>query len=867
MNNTNIFIISILFNIFLLFSLLPVDFRFVIMISISLIILSLILTELFTSKTSENNCLQILEINHDKNMRCLKIIMVNNILLEGEALFHAIYNTLMNNKDFLNFGFQKIIILSVVLTTEQEYNLHSNILINNNSSFKEYYSNISHELNRYNDLQYGYHNEEISRYKILCWNVDNKQNMLIQRTYKVTPNIRTYSTYSSKWYKGLINPISIYNKKGILKHPKKVFFTMDLETIYLESVKSEMVIAISSCGFYQGNLDNQIFLIDHNLLLTNPELAVKQLWSKYFKYLENVIKTEITIEDKLTIFAHNLGNFDGYFLYKGLMNCYQPDNISSLIDDSNTFISISCKFPLIEWKDSLRIFPASLDKICTMFGVEGKSSPYNQLFNKIELFNNPQLLQEFINYSLQDSKSLFQALYNAQLLYFDKFKVDIESVYSTATLSLKIYRSKFQEDPIFILPSKLDMFIRKGYFGGGTDVYQAYAENVHYYDVNSLYPAAMLNPMPYDLVVNKLIDLSNRSLDSFFGFAYVEIFCPIDMLRPVLPFHKDGKTIYPVGSWTGIYFSEELKAVSKLGYKIKLINGYEFTKANLFEPYINYFYEIKKNSVGVERNMAKLQLTNLYGYFGRKQIGLTTSNVKNTELSNVLLTRIVKSLTPINNDYTTVLTYSNVNYSMLAKLNNQFKSIGSDQHYIMSNVAIAAAVTAYARIIMIPFKIDPNTLYTDTDSMFTTKPIDPNLIGIELGMMKDELKGQVIKEAYFLGPKKYGYYLIDSEGNRKEYSIFSGVSRNSLTFYEVKSIFLGKTITKIISNRFYKSFNNLSITIKDTKISIKNTSNKQLINNIYYPPKIHKGFHNVFEILFNKFKNLINKNIKNIKKY
>jgi len=43
---------------------------------------------------------------------------------------------------------------------------------------------------------------------------------------------------------------------------------------------------------------------------------------------------------------------------------------------------------------------------------------------------------------------------------------------------------------------------------------------------------------------------------------------------------------------------------------------------------------------------------------------------------------------------------------------------------------------------MIPFKIDPNTLYTDTDSSFTSKPIDPSLIGDQLGQMKDELNGK-----------------------------------------------------------------------------------------------------------------------------
>ena len=52
---------------------------------------------------------------------------------------------------------------------------------------------------------------------------------------------------------------------------------------------------------------------------------------------------------------------------------------------------------------------------------------------------------------------------------------------------------------------------------------------------------------------------------------------------------------------------------------------------------------------------------------------------------------------------------------------------------------------------MIPYKLDPDTLYTDTDSMYTTKKIrfnvynkkklDSSLIdGTNLGFMKEELK-------------------------------------------------------------------------------------------------------------------------------
>ena len=67
------------------------------------------------------------------------------------------------------------------------------------------------------------------------------------------------------WYKGLINPISILNKKGILKQQfAKPFFTIDLETITINSI--ETVVAISSCGWHNEKINNKIFLIDHNLL-------------------------------------------------------------------------------------------------------------------------------------------------------------------------------------------------------------------------------------------------------------------------------------------------------------------------------------------------------------------------------------------------------------------------------------------------------------------------------------------------------------------------------------------------------------------------------------------------------------------------
>lgn len=50
----------------------------------------------------------------------------------------------------------------------------------------------------------------------------------------------------------------------------------------------------------------------------------------------------------------------------------------------------------------------------------------------------------------------------------------------------------------------------------------------------------------------------------------------------------------PTGKWIGVYFSEELKAVKPYGYKINLIRGFEFNKVDLFNEYVDHFYEKKK---------------------------------------------------------------------------------------------------------------------------------------------------------------------------------------------------------------------------------------------------------------------------------
>lgn len=85
----------------------------------------------------------------------------------------------------------------------------------------------------------------------------------------------------------------------------------------------------------------------------------------------------------------------------------------------------------------------------------------------------------------------------------------------------------------------------------------------------------------------------------------------------------------------------------------------------------------------------------------------------------------------------------------------------------------------------------------------------------------------LLRKQYFIDIKKYGYFFNDKNNNYINKSVIAGVERNSITFDEIKNIFYGKEVIKEIPIRYYKSFKDLSITIKSTIVSITNTNKKK----------------------------------------
>jgi len=399
-------------------------------------------------------------------------------------------------------------------------------------------------------------------------------------------NKNFYSTNSTKStkdkYLSYITPIeppkSMSKIIPLIELKYKIFSAADIETMELNGVEIPISISIKT------NHKTEIFSIDSDKLLTfalggghNDDLntALKDFWDKFFDFI--LINCNQNI-----IFVHNLGNFDGFFIYKALSNKFKPEEVSCLIDNENKFIQITlellpdaqslpfcyCKSNRRQWKqgmdklkivfkDSYRIFPVSLNDLCNILSLPGKTNSYNPEYHQISLFNNEQLLKNFKEYSIQDSCALFDCISKLQEMYLRDYQVDICSILSTSTLSLKIFRSKYLKVNIPILKRRDDNFIRNSYFGGATDYYQLKATNIFYYDVNSLYPFAMCKPMPYEFIRKfTLKEGDNFNLDNFFGFLKVEVNCPslafehrakVNVKVPVLPCKYNGKTIFPTG--------------------------------------------------------------------------------------------------------------------------------------------------------------------------------------------------------------------------------------------------------------------------------------------------------------------------------
>src|SRR4030095_15044721 len=126
----------------------------------------------------------------------------------------------MSNKEFLNCGYKKIIIVNALMGN-YTFNYHHNIFISNDTPFHIYYNKVKGIINtHYED---GYRVDKVPKFKISVWNMDNLANKNIKITKPLVKNkilgVRGYHTNN------VINPLkSDFIVEGVLS-------AMDIETV------------------------------------------------------------------------------------------------------------------------------------------------------------------------------------------------------------------------------------------------------------------------------------------------------------------------------------------------------------------------------------------------------------------------------------------------------------------------------------------------------------------------------------------------------------------------------------------------------------------------------------------------------------
>lgn len=329
------------------------------------------------------------------------------------------------------------------------------------------------------------------------------------------------------------------------------------------------------------------------------------------------------------IYFHNLA-FDGAFILDWLLKhdyIWNKDSpgvkqFSTLISRMGKFYSITVVFDTgyrVEFRDSYKKLPMSVSAIAKAFKLHDQ---------KLEIdYEKPRPIgyipsQQEKRYQRNDVAIVAQALevqFNEKMT---RLTAGSDSLATYKKMTGKLFIRRFP-----VLSPEIDSEIRKAYRGGFTYASPHFAKKLNgpgsVYDVNSLYPSVMRTALlPYgDPIYSEGGPITDRPL----YIASITITAKLKKNHIPCIQIKKNLSFNPTSYLTEIKEPTTVVATNvdielwKKHYNLRILswNGtFEFRGSyGFFDDYVDHFMEIKKNSEGGLRQIAKLHLNSLYGKF------------------------------------------------------------------------------------------------------------------------------------------------------------------------------------------------------------------------------------------------------------
>jgi hypothetical protein len=330
------------------------------------------------------------------------------------------------------------------------------------------------------------------------------------------------------------------------------------------------------------------------------------------------------------VWFHNLA-FDGRFIIWKLLDLgyeWVDKNpkfmqFTTLISSKNKFYQIEMNLSgnRIKFKDSLKLFPMSVKNLAKRFNLDTSKGELDYSEYRAP---GHKLTNEELDYLKRDVVIVAKALAFNVNAGMTKLTIGANAF---ADYKKRIGKRTFSR-AFPVLKPEVDSFIRDSYRGGYT-----YAEpnfcgktiSGISVDYTSMYPSMMIK-YPYPFGQAYWFD-GQYQVDTAHPLFVQKLVCDFELKPGALPclqlrgrgFYGNHeyvkRTVEPVEL---TLTSVDLELVERM-YDLTVYEyrgGYKFAQTmGLFDAYIDYWGEVKNNSQGGERQLAKLMLNNLYGKF------------------------------------------------------------------------------------------------------------------------------------------------------------------------------------------------------------------------------------------------------------